>query len=117
MPVATKGTQLSWNSFLRSILAMSAALILGLLVDESFELWLGQDKVLLRILLQLSTIVLVVALLQRLGPRLNFNVVDNVFFLAIFLGVQQHLLQQFDRINLLPVPEVKKAQGPAARRT
>jgi len=92
-------------SFARSMVAIAAAVLLGLLIDQSFDRLFQDRSVALRLLLQFGVIVAVVALIEELMPRLlPIDLVSNVFFITMFVGVQQHLFGELWRLRLLPWP-------------
>lgn len=98
----------TWQRFARSALSIAVAIVLGLLVDEVFQ-WLFRDMYpIWHIVLQFGVIIGVVALLSSVVPRLvSLDLVENIFFVSVFLGVQQHLMQEtVARLDLIPRPRV-----------
>ena len=111
-----RGRRVEWSvsSFARSLLAIVAALLLGLLIDQFFEQLFPHNRLLLRIGLQFAVILIVVALLEDRLPRLlPFDLVNDVIFVSIFLGVQQYLFHDIGRLHLLPWPPHIKATAPS----
>lgn len=91
------------NLVLRSIIAIGAGLLLGLLIDDVFQLFFrGSQSRHLQLFLQLLVNVVVVVALRVLSPRVGFDVADNVFFIAIFIGAQQSLFWKINELYILP---------------
>jgi type III secretory pathway component EscS len=92
-------------SMVRSFAAIALALVLGLLIDQLFQSWFGFQQQTLRIILQFATLVGVVILVEHLASNfLPFDLVSNVFFISVFLGVQQYLFQELKQVQLFPAP-------------
>jgi len=83
-------------------MASAVAVLFGLLVDQFSERLIPSGP--WRIIFQFVLIFAVVALTQRLLSKLlPFDLVSNVFFISLFLGVQRHLLEEVSSIHLVPL--------------
>ena len=88
---------------IKSVLSIAAAVILGSILDKSFEIYFGKKNRMVRITIQFITIAVVIALINTYSDkyRLPIDVVENIFFVSVFLGVQQNLFQDVSQLNVL----------------
>jgi len=84
------------------------ALLLGIAVDQVFQHHSSaRQHPILRIALQFAVIIGVVIAADTVGQRFFAkNLSTNVFFVAVFLGVQQNLLKDISRVRLYPKPKL-----------
>lgn len=66
-------------------------IIAGLIIDKAFEYIFGTHGRIIRIILQFVVILIVFYILDRLYIQFDRNIMNSVFFVSIFLGVQQSL--------------------------
>lgn len=90
------------------VASILVALIAGIVIDQIFEKhFVKKQHILPRILLQFSVIITIVIMFNIWDPPvLPKNITSNVFFMAVFLGVQQKLFAEIGRIQLYPHFEV-----------
>jgi uncharacterized protein YacL len=91
--------KISISAILQSGIAIILGLILGILIDETFD----KSKIsnIQRIISQFTVIIFVVFLLQYIGTKLPISIVSNVFFISVFLGVQSSLFAEVKKINII----------------
>ena len=91
------------------VVSIVVALIAGIIIDQIFEKHFVKRKhIFPRIVLQFLVIIAVVVLFNVWDPPvLPSNIVSNVFFMAVFLGVQQGLFAEVGRVQLYPKIEIK----------
>lgn len=102
----------SWNKAAQTLLVIAIAMILGNLIDQGFENHVDYKKrAVFFIFLQFLVIIAVVAALESIHLKhYPIPITSNIFFIAVFLGVQQNLWNQVSRIKVYPHRKNKASQ-------
>lgn len=87
------------QNFMHIIINVSSALVLGVLIDRTYHYAKGAISAHFRILLQFMTLILAVYLVDFVYKKIHFgSIVNSVFFISIFLGVQTSLFRDIDNL-------------------
>ncbi len=86
------GEKWTWRKALQALEIIVVGVILGNLVDHLFSKYARYHHPLLPIFLQFLAIVAIIAALETITSKFFPNpITNNIFFIGVFLGVQQNL--------------------------
>lgn len=93
--------QIPLDKVRNSLVAIATAVILGLIVDKTFEKYFSDKPKFARILFQFIVIALIIAIINANSERyLKLDLVNNIFFISVFLGVQQNLFMTVSGVGM-----------------
>lgn len=94
----------TWKKTATNVGIIALALVLGNLIDQEFAGHINYSKnAIFFIFLQFLVIIAVVAVLETIHlKKFPIPITSNVFFIGVFLSVQQNLWKQVSRIQFYP---------------
>lgn len=96
------GEKWTWQRALQALEIIVVAVVLGNLIDHLFARFARYRHPLFPILLQFLAIIAIVAALETITNKFFPNpITNNIFFISVFLGVQQNLWARTTQLGFL----------------